>query len=95
MFNMSSNRKPEIQNDLPKIPKVKLIRYFFNNKKSDQQSLTIFFFSFLTTVKGNYYFFIKMSLRWDSNPQSLDLEATESFKHVRNTMRKENCRKLF
>jgi len=31
-----------------------------------------------------------LSLRWDSNPQSL---GVESFKQLRNTMRKENCQK--
>jgi len=31
IFIMSSYRKPEIQHDLPKITKVKLICYFFTN----------------------------------------------------------------
>jgi len=39
IFNMSSCRKPEIQNDLPKITKVKLICYFFNRIAINNPSL--------------------------------------------------------
>ena len=34
-----------------------------------------------------------LSLLWDSNRQSLGIEVTESFKHMRNRMRQKNCRK--
>ena len=54
-------------------------------KDSGQKSLTMFISSCLTTTRLNF----KNSLQWDSNPQTLGFEATE---HLRNRMRKENCR---
>ena len=41
---MSSCRKPEIHNDLPKITKIKLICFFFVTN-SGQNTLTIFMLS--------------------------------------------------
>jgi len=50
LFNMSSYRRLEIQNDLPKIPKVKLICYFFN-KVVTNNPLLYLFYHFLTTIQ--------------------------------------------
>ena len=77
---------------MPKLPKVKLICFFFH-QNIKQKFLTMLILAFL-----NHYLisflkhseFFKLSLRWVSNPHALGLE---SFKQLRNTMRKENCRK--
>ena len=46
-FNMSYYRKPEIQNDLPKITKVKLIFFFYiYHQNFDQKSLTMLSLAF-------------------------------------------------
>ena len=49
IFNMSSCRKPKIQNDLPKITQIKWICHFFKTKIG-QKSLTMLILSFLTTI---------------------------------------------
>jgi len=42
IFNMSSCRKPEIQNDLPKITKIKWICFFFKNKLWSKITMVFF-----------------------------------------------------
>ena len=77
LFNMSSCRKPEIQNDLAKIT-----NFYLTN--SGHKCL---FLHILTTFQLNSK---HNETQWDSNSHSLVFEATE---HLRNRMRKENCRK--
>ena len=87
---MSSCRKPEIQNNLPKITKIKWICEFLTN--SGHKSLAMFYFiMFQLNFKNSEINKIKSyASSWDSNPQSLEFEATE---HLRNRMRNENCQK--
>jgi len=84
IFNMSSCRKPEIQNDLPKITKIKWIWYFLWSK------ILCPLYHVLTTIQFNFKNIKneikKLRLQWYSNPHSLGFEATEH-------LRKENCRK--
>ena len=47
---MSSYRKPEIQNDLPKINKVKLICYFFH------QNIYQKILNYVNVIIFNHYF---------------------------------------
>ena len=82
VFNMSSCRKPEIQNGFPKITKIKLICFFFL-QNSSEKSLTRFVLSCLNShsiglKKRKKKKRKKVSLRWDSNPQSLGFEAAEN-----------------
>ena len=49
---MSSCRKPQIQNDLPKSPKSSEFVIFLTN--SGQKSLTMFISSFFTTIQLNF-----------------------------------------
>jgi len=85
---MSLCRKPEIQNDLPKITKIKWICYFFNKQWSNILNYVYFimfeqlFNWILEILKLKIK---KLCLQLDSNPQSLGFEATE---HLRNKMRK-------
>ena len=74
---MSSCRKPEIHNDLPNTTKIKL--------KCGQLFL---FYHVLKTFQLIFKNKEKNVFRFE--PQSLGFEATE---HLRNRMRKENCRK--
>ena len=53
IFNMSSCRKPEIQNALPKITKVKLICYFYQ-QNFDPKSLTMLILVFETTIQFHF-----------------------------------------
>ena len=87
LFNMSSCRKPEIQNDLPKITKIKWICYFFNKP--------CFFHMFkqlINWILKIVKFKKKLRPQWDSNPQPPGFEATE---HLRNRMRKKTAENVF
>ena len=55
--------------------------------KKTQKTLTMLYLAFKTKKSER-----KKSLRWDSNPQSLGLE---SFKQLRNTMRKKTAEHFF
>ena len=91
IFNMSSFRKPEIHNDLPKITKIKWIYYFFK-----QKSLTMFISSCCNNYliefkkKGKLTKF-KVTPPTGFKPTIPGFEATE---HLRNWMCKENCPKF-
>jgi len=50
---MSSCRKPEIQNDLPKLTNIKWICYFFNKQWSKIINY-VYFIIFLTNMQLNF-----------------------------------------
>jgi len=64
-----------------------------NNPKLYLLVTFIFYYSIAFLKDREIKTYNILSLPWDSNSQSLGLEATESFKHLRNTMLKENCQK--
>ena len=94
---MSSCRKPEIQNDLPKITKVKKDFAIFltnNGQKSVTAFISLCCFNYLIEfleigkLKKKKYASKGIRTRYRYIPR---FEATE---HLCNRMRKENCRKL-
>ena len=53
IFNTSSSRNPGIQNDLPKLTKIKRMCFFLTN--SGQKSLTILISSFFNNYSIEFY----------------------------------------